>query len=397
VPAVPSREQAAALDADDPLAALRDEVVINDPHLIYLDGNSLGRLPKATVTRLHEAVTAEWGDGLIRSWDHWIDLPQRVGDALGLHLLGAAPGQVVVADSTSVNLYKLVMAALGARPDRRVIVSDDDNFPTDLYVLQGVPADLRLVHSDIDNGLDLAALDSAIDRNTALVTLSHVAYRSGALADMDAVTELAHERGALVLWDLSHAVGAVPIELDRTGADLAVGCSYKYLNAGPGAPAFLYVRRDLQTGLRQPIWGWFGQRDQFVMDRRYEPRHDIGRFLVGSPPILSLYAVEEGVRLLARAGVPALRRKGQGLTDRDAPPRRGSHVCLEHPDAYGIARTLVEQAAVVPDYRTPNRLRLGPAPLYTRYVDVWDGMDRLRGLVASGEYRSLDPTPAAVT
>src|SRR5262245_19671106 len=264
-----SRGEAERLDSADPLARLRDEFVDDDPELIYLDGNSLGRLPKATRERLAEVAAGEWGRGLIRSWSDWIDRPARVGDLLGTELLGAAPGQVVVSDSTTVNLYKLAVAALDARPDRHVIATDDDNFPTDRYVLEGLAAQrglvLRMIHADIDQGLSPAAMRAAVDGDTALVCLSHVAYRSGALLDMAEINEFAHERGALVLRDLCHAAGAVPIELDASGTDLAVGCSYKYLNAGPGAPAFLYVRRTAQAAMRQPIWGWFGQHDQFEM------------------------------------------------------------------------------------------------------------------------------------
>ena len=408
-----SRDHAERLDAADPLARLRDEFVDDDPELIYLDGNSLGRLPKATRQRLAE-VTQEWGRGLIRSWSDWIDRPALVGDLLGAELLGAAAGQVMVSDSTTINLYKLAAAALDARPDRRVIVTDDDNFPTDRYVLEGLAAQrglvLRMVHADIDHGIAEAALRAAVDDETALVCLSHVAYRSGALLDMAEITELVHERGALVLWDLCHAAGAVPIELDAAGADLAVGCSYKYLNAGPGAPAYLYVRRAAQATMRQPIWGWFGQRDQFEMGPAYDPEPTIARFATGTPAILGIAAVEAGVRLLARAGIDRLRAKGVALTSylieladawlpgcalatpRD-PARRGAHVSLYHPDAWRIAQALIEER-VIPDYRVPDRLRLGPAPIYTRFFDVWAAMTRLRDII---ETKSYERFPAGHT
>jgi kynureninase len=411
-----SREYAAALDADDPLAPLRDAFVRDDPELIYLDGNSLGRLPKRTAERIAGVVRDEWGSGLIRSWSHWTDLPFQVGDLIGETLLGAAGGQVVVSDSTTVNLYKLAVAALDARPDRHVVVTDDDNFPTDRYVLEGLAAqrglELRVLHTDIDEGLDLGALQEAVDADTALVSLSHVAYRSGALLDMAAVTEIVHEAGALVLWDLCHSAGSVPVRLDASGADLAVGCTYKYLNAGPGSPAFLYVRKGLQE-LRQPIWGWFGQRDQFAMGPAYDPVPGIGRFLVGTPSITAIAAVEEGVRLLAEAGIDRLRAEGQALTGylidlAEAwlpdlalatpadPERRGSHVALRHPEAWRMAQAMIADK-VIPDYRTPDRLRLGPAPISTSFTDVRDGLDRLRTIVDERAYERFSSERARVT
>ena len=257
------RSRACELDEADPLAGFRDRFAPLEPGLIYLDGNSLGMLPAATAQRVAEVIGQEWGAGLIRSWAHWMDLPGQAGDLLGEHLLGAAPGQVVVGDSTTVNLYKLACAALDARPGRPVLVTDDDNFPTDRYVLDGIAArsggQLRLIRTDIDQGIRPDDVRAAIGPDTALVCLSHVAYRSGALADMAAITRLAHDAGALVLWDLCHSAGSVPVDLDGCGADLAVGCTYKYLNAGPGAPAFLYVRRDLQDRLTQPIQGWLNR------------------------------------------------------------------------------------------------------------------------------------------
>jgi len=324
------RSHAEDLDAADPLAGFRDRFVREDPSLIYLDGNSLGPLPHATRARIAEVVGQEWGAGLVRSWHHWIELPGQVGDLLGEHLIGAAPGQVAVCDSTTVNLYKLACAALDARPGRSVVVTDDDNFPTDRYVLQGIAAqrgvELRMIGTDLDQGLAAGAVRAAVDERTALVSLSHVAYRSGALADMAAITAIAHQAGALALWDLCHSAGAVPVELDASGADLAVGCTYKYLNAGPGAPAFLYVRRELQQALRQPVWGWFGQRDQFDMGRAYQPAPGIGQFLTGTPQIIGTVAVQEGARLLAEAGIGRLRAKAVALTGYlIGLPRRARH------------------------------------------------------------------------
>jgi kynureninase len=279
------RAYAEGLDAADPLAGFVDRFVRDDDSLIYLDGNSLGRLPVTTEARIAEVVRQEWGGGLVRSWASWIELPRRAGDLVGQHLVGAATGQVVVCDSTTVNLYKLACAALDARPGRDVIVTDDDNFPTDRYVLAGIAdqrgCELRMISSDMDEGVSEDALRAAIDDRTALVSLSHVAYRSGALADMARITAIAHDAGALMLWDLCHSAGAVPVELDAAGADLAVGCTYKYVNAGPGAPAFLYVRSELQDCMRQPVWGWFGQRDQFAMGPGYDPAPGIEKFLTG--------------------------------------------------------------------------------------------------------------------
>jgi kynureninase len=415
-----ARARAEALDAADPLAGFRDRFVTADDDLIYLDGNSLGRLPATTSERLRGAVEGEWGHGLIRSWSEWVDLPRRVGDAIAAGVLAARPGEVLVGDSTTVNLYKLAAAALDARPDRRVIVTDDDNFPTDLYVFQGLAAarglEVRIVHSDMDTGLHVDDLRAALDPGVALVSLSHVAYRSGALLDMAAVNEAVHACGALVLWDLSHAAGSVPVPLTSSGADLAVGCTYKYLNGGPGAPAFLYVRRELQEQLRQPIWGWFGQRDQFAMAGAYDPRPGIERFAVGTPPVLGLYAAEEGVRLIAEAGIDRLRAKGAALTSylveladawlaplgfrvaspRD-PDRRGSHVSLHHPQAWQVCQALIERGRVLPDFRTPDRLRLGLAALTTSFADVWDAMDRLRRLVEAGEHHAYPAERSRVT
>jgi kynureninase len=416
----PGRAAAERLDAEDPLAGVRDRFVIDDPHLVYLDGNSLGRLPAATADHLADVVRRQWGGGLVRSWSDWIDLGTRLGDRLAEHVLGARPGEVTIADSTSVNLYKLAAAALDARPGRGTIVLDGDDFPTDRYVLAGLAESrghhVRTVSSDPDRGLDLADLRAAVDDDVALVVLSLVSYRSGALTDMAAVNALARDAGALVLWDLSHAAGAVPVSLTATGADLAVGCTYKYLNGGPGAPAFLYVRRELHSTLRQPVWGWFGQRDQFRMGPHYDPVDGIERFLSGTPPILSLAALEPALAVVEEAGVARLRDKGLRLGELvvdlarhwlvplgfrlASPPDaedRGSHVSLEHPDAWRICRALAEEADVVCDFRVPDRLRIGPCPAYTRFVDVWDALDRLRELVARGDYRRLPGDLARVT
>jgi len=401
-----SRARAAELDARDPLAGFRDKFVHDQRdgrELIYLDGNSLGRLPLATAERITRVVREEWGTGLIGSWDHWMGLPARVGDLLGEHLLGAGPGQVTVSDSTTVNLYKLACAALDARPGRRVVVTDDDNFPTDRYVFQAIAAqrgcELRMIHTDMDSGLDEATLRAAVDSGTALVSLSHVAYRSAALADMAAITDLVHASGAVMLWDLCHSAGAVPVQLDACRADLAVGCTYKYLNAGPGAPAFLYVRRDLQDRLRQPVWGWMGQRNLFEMGPDYDPVPGIERFTAGTPPVVGVVAVQEGARLLAEAGIGRLRDKGVRLTEylitladawlaplgcslaspRD-PARRGSHVTVHHPRGRQLCQALAAHG-VITDYRAPDRVRYGPAPIYTRFTDIWDALNTTRQIL----------------
>jgi kynureninase len=410
---------AQALDSADQLASFRDRFVHQDRDVIYLDGNSLGPLPVRTQAMIAEVVDQDWGVGLVRSWEKWIQLPRRAGDMVAEHLVGAAAGQVLVCDSVTVNLYKLACAALGARPDRDVIITDDDNFPTDRYVLEGIAAqrgcELRLIHTDASEGVSEQALAEALDERTALVCLSHVAYRSGALADMAKLTTLVHQSGALALWDLSHSVGALPVELDAADADLAIGCTYKYVNAGPGAPGFLYVRESLQPQLRQPIWGWFGQRNQFEMGPHYDPEQSIDAFHTGTPNIIGTVAVEEGARLLGEAGMPELRAKSVELTSylialadewlvplgftvatpRDA-TRRGAHVTLRHDDAWQISQALI-RAGVVGDYRTPDRLRLGPVPIYASFAEVWTALDRLRDITAAKSYADVPLEQSRVT
>ncbi len=400
------RAYAQELDAADPLAGFRERFAFGDPGLIYLNGNSLGALPRATLRRLETMIRQEWGTALARSWAHWPALPTRAGDLVG-ELTGAGPGQVIVADNTTVNLYKLVCAALDIRPGRNVIVTDRDNFPSDRYVVEGIAAqrglELRMLDTDIDSGLDAEQVRAAVGDDTALVSLSHVAYRSGALADMAAITEIVHQAGALMLWDLCHSVGAVPAELDRCDVDLAVGCTYKYLNAGPGAPAFLYVAARLTEGLRQPIWGWFSQRDQFAMGPAYDPAAGIARFGTGTPSILGTAAVEEGAKLLLEAGLGPIRAKSLRLTGylielgeawlepagcalatpRDG-GRRGGHVTYRHPRAERITARL-DEADIVTDYRTPERFRFGLSPLTTRFTDVWDAVTATRDLIEDGE------------
>jgi kynureninase len=407
---------AEALDRADPLAGFRDEFVFEEGGPLYVDGNSLGRLPARTQERLG-VVVDEWATALVRGWHEWIELPTRVGDLLAESVLGARAGEVIVTDSVTVNLYKLACATLSARAGKGAVVTDADNFPTDRYVLQGLAEDLRLIEADPVEGPTAADVEEACaGGDVALVVLSHVAYRSGALADLPAITEAAHAGGALVLWDLSHSAGAVPVGLEEHGVDLAVGCTYKYLNAGPGAPAFLYVRSTLQEELHTPIQGWFGQRDQFAMGRDYAPAEGVARFLAGTPQVFGLVAVQAGAELVAEAGVEAIAAKGRALTayavelqddvlaplgvelgtPRD-PARRGAHVSLRHPDAWRICRALIERASVVPDFRGPDSVRFGFPPLYTRFADVHEAVERLRRVLERGEHLEVDPALTRVT
>ncbi|MGO9907884.1 MAG: kynureninase [Solirubrobacteraceae bacterium] len=393
------RDAAAELDVRDPLRDFRERFVI-DPALVYLDGNSLGCLPRTTVARLERTV-AQWGERAVRGWDDgWLELPVEIGDRLGASALGAASGQTVIGDSTTVCFYKLACAALDARPDRRQILTDLDNFPTDRYVLEGLARarGLELVWSQGDpgGGPTPGEVAARIGPDTALVTFSHVSYRSAHIAEMAVINRLVDEAGALMLWDLSHSAGSVPLSLDGDQAGLAVGCTYKYLNGGPGAPAYMYVRRGLQSELRQPIWGWLGRRDPFEMAPGYQVAAGMQGFLSGTPPVLGLAAVDEGVRLIAEAGIDAIRAKGVALTEfavtladallaargvsvvspRD-PERRGAHVALAHPEARQLCARLID-AGVIADFRRPDVIRFGLSPLTTRFVDVWDAVEALR-------------------
>jgi kynureninase len=415
-----NRAVAEGMDAADPLRGLRRLFFRADPQLIYLDGNSLGPLPAATRDYLDDVMLDGWGAGLVRSWETWIDWSRRLGDRIAAHALGAAPGEVALSDSTSVNLYKLAAAALDAAPGRRTILADADDFPTNRYILQGLADQRGLtlipLRSDPSLGLGLDTLRDALGSDVALVVLSLVSYRSGALLDMAEVNAAAARAGALVLWDLSHAAGVIPVRLNASRADLAVGATYKYLNGGPGSPAFLYVRGELQHQLRQPIWGWFGQRDQFQMGERYSPRDDIDRFLAGTPPLLSMAALGPALDVLEQAPVTELRDKSVRLTElavrladewlmprgfrlaspRD-PARRGSHVSLAHPQASLLSRALRSRMNVVCDFRAPDLLRIGTTPLYTSFTDVWDGLDRLRRLVDDRGHENLPEATSRVT
>lgn len=408
--ALNERAHAERLDAEDPLRAFRERFAIDADDSIYLDGNSLGRLPLATRERLHRVIE-QWGSELVGGWHEWLDLPTRVGDLLGEAVIGAQAGEVVVCDSTTVNLYKLAGALLASRPG--AIVGHRGEFPTDRYVLEGLARvhgrELRLFDSDPVDGPQPDELQRAAAGEVAFVCLSHVNYRSGALADVEAIEAASP---APVIWDLSHSAGVVR----PYGISLAVGCTYKYLNAGPGAPAFLFARADRQAELRNPIQGWFGQRDQFEMERPYDPLPGLRGFLTGTPGVPALMAVEEGARLVAEAGIDRLRAKAAALTayaidihdtllaplgfelgsPRD-PARRGGHVSLRHPQAWPICRALIERAQVIPDFRGPDSIRFGLPPLYTRFVDVQQAFERLRALVERGEQREFRSRPGRVT
>ena len=389
-----SRDQALAMDVADDLAGFREEFSLPDG-IVYLDGNSLGPLPTRTLTRVQEVVAREWGEDLIRSWtaNGWMDLPATVGRAIA-PLIGARPDEVVVADSTSVNLFKLLAAVLRMRPGRRTILSERENFPTDLYMAQGLVdllgagAELRLVNR--------SELSGALDEGVAVLALTHVDFRTGECHDMAALTAAAHRVGALVLWDLSHSAGALPVDLNGCAADLGVGCGYKFLNGGPGAPAYAFVAGRLQAELQSPLWGWLGHAEPFAFSDRYVPAPGIACLLCGTPPILSLTALACGVEMVGRAGLERIRRKSLalgglfiGLVEREcgefgydlASPRdearRGAQVSFRHPEGGAIMGAL-DRAGVVGDFRPPDLLRFGFSPLFLRFVDVWDAVATLR-------------------
>lgn len=397
-----------ALDAGNPLAPFRERFIIPDDELVYFNGNSLGRLPRATAERLRRVVAEEWGAGLVRSWSTWVDDNTRVGDRLGTALLGARPGETLMADATTVNLFKLLWAAAADRPGS--IVIDGQDFPSDRFVAEAVATHLgrRLVH------LPAGGLGE-VGGPVSVVARSVVDWRTGAIADLEAGTAAAHDRGSLMLWDCSHAVGVVPLDLTTLGADLAVGCSYKHLCGGPGAPAWLWVRHDLQPRLRQPIWGWWAQRGQFATGPRFDPVDGIGAWATGTPPVLGLAAVEEGVRLVAEAGIERIRSASQSLTTfartlHDellttvgcgwASPgeveRIGGHVAIRHEHAAAVVLAL-RARGVVPDFRAPDLVRVGLNPLTTRHVDVWDGFCAMAEVVQSKAYEAHLDTVTKVT
>lgn len=394
-----SRDDCEQLDRADPLGAFRGRFALPDG-IIYLDGNSLGALPTGTRQRLDELVRTQWGNDLIRSWNNhdWIGMPRRIGAKIA-RLIGAHNDEVIAADSTSVNLFKLLAAALRLRPERRIIVSERSNFPTDLYIIQGLIGllgqghELRLVRAD--------ELPDALDEQVAVLVLTQVDYRSGRLHDLAAITRQAQAKGILTLWDLSHSAGAMPIDLNTAGADMAVGCGYKYLNGGPGAPAYLFIARRHQQDAQPAIAGWMGHAAPFEFAPDYRPALGIERQLAGTPPVLGLAALEVGVDLLLEADLHRVREKSRRLGDlclrlveqecaafgfEPASPlesaRRGSQVAFRHPQGYAISQALIA-AGVIGDFRAPDILRFGFAPLYLRYVDIWDAVAALRQVMAS--------------
>lgn len=390
-----------ALDAADPLAPFRDRFALPDG-VVYLDGNSLGALPRATKAAVGKAVAEDWGQNLIKSWNTagWIDLAGDIALDLAV-VIGAEAHEVAVGDSISVNLFKLLGAARSLRPDRSTILADKRNFPTDLYVAQGFTGLTGLRLQLVDGPDDLAA---AVTRATALVMASHVDYRSGAILDLDRLVRAAHDRGALCLVDLAHSAGVLPVELGRRGIDMAVGCGYKYLNGGPGAPAFLYLAKRHHAAARQPITGWFGHEQPFAFEPAYQPAAGIRRFQAGTPPILSLVALREGIRIAAEAPLDQVREKAKSLTTsflglveaelgdqgfallspRDA-EKRGAQIALAHPDAYAITQALIARG-VIPDYREPNSVRFGFAPLYLRHTDIEEAVSRLAAIMCERAY-----------
>ncbi|HEX6299395.1 MAG TPA: kynureninase [Acidimicrobiia bacterium] len=419
-PGAPGYDKAASLDESDPLRLHRDRYVHADPDLIYLDGNSLGRLPVDTIQSIETTVHDQWGGELIRAWnDGWWDLQLSLGDKLA-PLLGAQPGEVVISDSTSVNLYKLALAAVIAAPRARDrIVTDDLNFPSDVYILDSVARQtgrtLEIAESDGTNG-PIARLTDLIDEHTALVSLSHTTYQSGYTYDLAEVTRLAQETGAMMLWDCSHSVGAMPIDLGGADVDLAVGCTYKYLNGGPGSPAFLYVKAELQDQLANPIAGWWSHAEPFALDLDYRPASGIRRFHTGTMPIISLAAIEAGIDDVLDASIDAIRAKSIALTEylieeyerslqplgfHIASPRdrnkRGSHISVRHREAWPINVALIKEARVIPDFRAPDTIRLGLSPLYTRFVDVHTAVQRTAGVVKARIYEQYSDVVTTVT
>jgi kynureninase len=391
-------------DAEDPLRGFRARFAL-PPGLIYLDGNSLGARPVATGERLRHAIEHEWGQDLIQSWNSadWISLPTRVGDKIG-RLIGARDGETVVADSTSVNLFKVLAAAVALRPGRHRIVSQRDNFPTDLYMAQGLAGFLGQGHELVllPDDPDADTVEKALDVDTAVLMLTHVNYRTGRIHDMERLTTAAHAAGALTIWDLAHSAGSLPVDVNAAGADFAVGCGYKYLNGGPGAPAFLWVAERHQHGFSQPLSGWMGHAAPFAFDADYRPASGVARYLCGTPPVLATTALECGVDLMLEADMTQIRHKSVALTELFiervesrcpgltlASPRdsriRGSQVSFHHPQGYALMQALISRG-VVGDFRAPDIVRFGFTPLYIGYCDVWDAVETLSDLLATGAW-----------
>jgi kynureninase len=422
---VTDREYALELDKNDPLAHFKSQFVISDPEMCYLDGNSLGRLPKATITAINDLMTKEWGPEVVTGWSHWVDEAQPTGDLLGEAALGAEPGQVLVCDTTSVNFYQLCLAAIHARPGRKTIITDAANFPTDRYILDGIAKQFGLKLVIIDNEdpaiakherITTEVLAPYLNDDVAMVTLEVIQYRSGARTDLKSITDQVRAIGALVVWDASHAVGAIELNLDANGVDLCVGCTYKYGNSGPGSPAWLYVSKRVQSELQVPIQGWFAQDAQFEMGPVFERSQTIRGFQIASPSLMGIRCVQTAFSMIKEAGIDAIAHKAAvgtqmmielydawlaplGIelnTSRDA-KERGGHISLVHPDAAQICVAMRTISNVIPDYRTPNSIRLAISPLPTSYVEIWDGFERMRDLVASGRYKEAVEGGSRVT
>ena len=422
---VTDREFALELDRNDPLAHFKSQFVVSDPEMCYLDGNSLGRLPKATVTALNSFMIDEWGPEVVTGWGHWVDEAQPTGDLLGAAALGAGAGQVLVCDTTSINFYQLCLAAINARPGRKTIITDAANFPTDRYILDGIAKQLGLKLVIINNEdptiaaherITTDVLAPYLNDDVALVTLEVIQYRSGARTDIKSITDQVRAVGGLVVWDASHAVGAIELNLDDNGVDLCVGCTYKYGNSGPGSPAWLYVSAKLQNQLQVPIQGWFAQGAQFEMGPEFEKAQGIRGFQIASPSIMGIRCVRTAFSMIQEAGIDAIAHKaaigtqmmielfdawlaplGLELNTPRLSHERGGHISLVHPDAAQICVALRQISNVIPDYRTPNSIRLAISPLPTSYVEIWDGFERMRDLVASGRYKEMKESGSRVT
>ena len=419
------REYALQLDREDRLAPFRELFINDNPEISYLDGNSLGRLPKSTLTAINDYLRNEWGKEVVTGWSHWIDEAQVTGDLIGQSALGAGPGQVLACDTTSVNFYQLCMAAISARPGRKTIITDAANFPTDRYILEGISKSLGMKLIYLENEIDPSFkneritaenLEPYLSADVALVSLEVIQYRSGARNDLKSITEAVRKCGGLVVWDASHAVGAIELNFDTNGVDLAVGCTYKYGNSGPGSPAWLYVRKELQSQLQVPIQGWFAQGDQFAMGAEFEKADGIRGFQIASPSIIGLRSINEAFTMIGEAGISAIAEKAAKgtelmidlydawlaplgftlLTSRNA-QERGGHLSFHHPEAERISVALRKFANVIPDYRTPNALRLAISPLPTSYLEVWEGFARIRESVAARDYEKILGSDSRVT
>lgn len=417
---------ASRLDDSDELKFFRKHFFISDEQTIYLDGNSLGRLPIKTKNIIEEVTQNQWGTELIESWNkHWYNKSVELGEKIAT-IIGAQPNEVIVCDSTSVNLYKLAFAALKYKKNKTKIVSDETNFPTDLYILQGIIKNVFPNHSLIlskskDDGLlHENELLRNIDENTALVVLSMVSFKSSYLYDAQKITDFAHKKGALVLWDLSHAAGAIPVNLNRINADLAIGCTYKYLNGGPGAPAFLYVNKKIQEHLQSPVQGWFADENPFAFHLNFTPAKGIRKFLIGTPPVISLMAIEPGIDIINEAGIEKIYKKSQiqseyfiflvenilnALQIQIASPKnfkyRGSHVSIKHDEAYRICQALINpeknKLKIIPDFREPNLIRFGFTPLYTTFEEIWHTVYRIKEIIEQQEFMLFSNTRKNVT